>query len=93
MEIDEKTAARLAADQERFRAAQTERWKNLGVTVLWTGRPEFLTASRKWEWEDGSAVDNTVYADWRYEVKGDQVVVTRTEYGFLKLPDDTNRSP
>jgi hypothetical protein len=89
MNIDEKTAARLAADQERFRAAQSERWKKLGVIVVWTGRQEFMTAHRKWEWGDGSEIDKTAFADWRYTVKGDQIVVTRTEFGFLKLPDES----
>ncbi|CCB65234.1 hypothetical protein [Hyphomicrobium sp. MC1] len=83
MTIDDKTASRLAADQKRFRKAQFARLKELGIIVNWTVRAEFAIATRQWRWADGNNINKTVYADRRYEVKAGQIVVTRTEYGYL----------
>ena len=85
----EKHAARLAADQARFRAEQNARTQALGVTINWTLRWDRASGCRQWQWEDRTNTKTPVYASWAADVQenGD-IVVTRTEYGYLPAANE-----
>lgn len=89
----EEHASRLAADQARFRNEQQTRAKALGVTLNWTVRWDRATGSRQWTWEDRLNYDTPVYAEWKADVQeGGEIVVTRTEYGYLPAPRESRAS-
>lgn len=88
----EQFASRLAADQKRFIANQTARLKSLGISLEWTVSKTRAAAYRRYNWDFGSNIPKTVYAESLAKEDGDRVTVTRTEYGYLMLdgkdPDD-----
>lgn len=88
----EHFASRLAADQKRFISSQTARFKSLGIPLEWTVSKTRAAAYRRYDWDFGSNIPKTVYAEWLAREEGEKIIVTRTECGYLMLdgkdPDD-----
>ena len=83
MNLNDKTAARLKADQRRFMDRQTERLKQLGIHPAFTVSSVHIRVTDQKSYEDRHKPD-VIYAEWTAVEKDGGVVVTRTEYGYLE---------
>jgi hypothetical protein len=83
MKINDKTAARLKADQKRFMARQSERLKVMGIHPDFTVCADHVRVTDQKSYEERDKPD-VLYGEWTAKEADDQVIVTRTEYGYLK---------
>jgi hypothetical protein len=83
MNFDEKTAARLKADQRRLMDRQSERLKQMGILPAFTVCPVHLRVTDQKSYEDRHKPD-VLYAEWTAFEKDCGIAVTRIEYGYLK---------
>jgi hypothetical protein len=81
-----KTIARPKADQKRFMDRQSERLKQMGVHPAFSVSPDHIMVSAQQSYEDRKK-PAVLYAEWNAVEKDDEIVVTRTEYGYLKNAD------
>jgi hypothetical protein len=83
MELNEKTAARLKADQRRFMDRQSERLKQIGIHPAFTVSSVHIRVTDQKSFEDRHKPD-ILYAQWTAKELDGQVIVTRTEYRYLE---------
>jgi hypothetical protein len=83
MELNEKTAARLKADQRRFMDRQSERLKQIGIHPAFTVSSVHIRVTDQKSFEDRHKPD-ILYAEWTAKELDGQVIVTRTEYRYLE---------
>jgi hypothetical protein len=80
MTFNDKTVARLKADQKRFIDRQSERLKQIGINPAFTVSTVHIKVTDQKSYDDRHKPD-IVYAEWVAKEADDQVIVTRTEYG------------
>ena len=83
MDLNATTAARLKADQKRFIDRQSERLKQMGIHPAFTVCPVHIRVTDQKSYDDRQKPD-VLYAEWTAVEKHGEIVVTRTEYGYLK---------
>ena len=87
MTFDDKTAARLKADQKRFIRRQTERLKAMGIYPAFAVSPDHVRVTDQKSYEDRDKPD-ILYGEWTAVDKDGEILVTRTEYGYLKNSEE-----
>ena len=86
MSFDEKTAARLKADQRRFMDRQSSRLKQIGIHPAFTVSQVHIRVTDQKSYEHRHTPD-ILYAEWTAKEGDGQIVVTRAEYGYLKTAE------